>query len=263
MDFGFEGKVVVVTGGSKGIGLAMAKAFAEEGAKVVAGSRQPGEDLEKLAGSYPVVPVSVDLSTAEGPGKLVVRAVHEFGGVDVLVNNVGGAKPHMEGFLSITDEDWLGTLEFNLMSAVRTSRAALPHLLEGGGAIVNVSSVNGRLPRPAVADYAASKAAMTNLSKALSEEFSPQGVRVNAVSPGPVRTPLWEEEGSFGDQLADAMGVELEDFLDAIPEHDGLTIGRMISPEEVASTVLFLASEKSGGVTGSDYAIDGGLAKMI
>ncbi|MGB3682494.1 MAG: oxidoreductase [Rubrobacteraceae bacterium] len=263
MDFGFEGKVAVVTGASKGIGLAVVRAFAEEGAKVVAGSRRPGEALEELAGKHPVVPVPVDLNTAEGPGKLVARAVEEFGGVDVLVNNVGGAEPRLEGFLSITDEDWLGTLEFNLMSAVRASRAALPHLLENGGAVVNVSSINGRLPRPPVADYAASKAAMTNLSKALSEEFSPQGVRVNAVSPGPVRTPLWTGEGSFGDQLAGAMGVELEDFLDAIPEHDGLTIGRMISPEEVAAAVLFLASERSGGVTGSDYAVDGGLAKMI
>ncbi len=262
MDFGFEGKVVVVTGASKGIGLAVTRAFAEEGAKVVAGSRRPGGALEELAGSYPVVPVSVDLSTAEGPRKLVARAVEEFGGVDVLVNNVGGVEPRMGGFLAIEDEDWLGTLEFNLMSAVRASRAALPHLLEGGGAIVNVSSLNARLAQPPVVDYAASKAAMSNLSKALSEEFGSQGVRVNAVSPGPVRTPLWEDEGSAGDQMALAMGVEIGDFLDGVPEQFGITLGRMISPEEVASVVLFLASEKSGGVTGSDYAIDGGMAKM-
>ena len=262
MDFGFEGKVAVVTGASKGIGLAVARAFAGEGAKVVAGSRRPGEALEELAGRYSVVPVPVDLNTVEGPGKLVARAVEEFGGVDVLVNNVGGAEPRMKGFLSVTDEDWLGTLEFNFMSAVRASRAALPHLLDRRGAIVNVSSVNARLAQPPVVDYAASKAAMSNLSKALSEEFSPQGVRVNAVSPGPVRTPLFEDEGGAGDQMAKAMGMELVDFLDALPEQFGLTLGRMISPEEVASTVLFLASDKSGGVTGSDYAIDGGMAKM-
>lgn len=262
MDLGFEDKVVVVTGASKGIGLAVAKAFAEEGAKVVAGSRRPGEALEELASSYPVAAVPVDLSTTEGPGKLVARAVEEFGGVDVLVNNVGGAQPRMEGFLSITDEDWLDTLELNLMSAVRASRAALPHLLEGGGAIVNVSSLNARLAQPPVVDYAASKAAISNLTKALSEEFGAQGVRVNAVSPGPVRTPLFEDEGGAGDTMAKAMGMELEDFLDVVPEQFGITLGRMISPEEVASVVLFLASEKSGSVTGSDYAIDGGMAKM-
>lgn len=262
MDLGFEGKVVVVTGASKGIGLAVARAFAEEGAKVVAGSRRPGEALKELADHYPVVPVPVDLSTAEGPGKLVARVVEEFGGVDVLVNNVGGAEPRMSGFLSITDEDWLGTLELNLMSAVRASRAALPHLLEGGGAIVNVSSLNARLAQPPVVDYAASKAAISNLTKALSEEFGAQGVRVNAVSPGPVRTPLFEDEGGAGDQMAKAMGMELEDFLDVVPEQFGITLGRMILPEEVASVVLFLASEKSGSVTGSDYAIDGGMAKM-
>ncbi|MGB3632987.1 MAG: SDR family oxidoreductase, partial [Rubrobacteraceae bacterium] len=242
--------------------LAVARAFAEEGAKVVAGSRRPGEALEELAGRYPVAAVPVDLSTAEGPGKLVVRAVEEFGGVDVLVNNVGGVEPRTGGFLSITDDNWLGTLEFNLMSAVRASRAALPHLLKDGGAIVNVSSLNARLAQSAVIDYAASKAAMSNFSKALSEEFGAQGVRVNAVSPGPVRTPLFEDEGEAGDQMAKAMGMELEDFLDVLPEQFGITLGRMISPEEVASVVLFLASEKSGGVIGSDYAIDGGMAKM-
>ena len=262
MDFGFEGRVAVVTGAGKGIGLAVARAFAEEGVRVVAGSRRPGEALEELAERYPVVPVSVDLNTVEGPAKIVGRAVEEFGGVDVLINNVGGVKPRMGGFLSIEDEDWLDTLELNLMSAVRASRAALPHLLERGGAIVNVSSLNARLAQPPVADYAASKAAMSNLSKALSEEFGPRGVRVNAVSPGPVRTPLWEDEGSAGEQMAAAMGVELGDFLDAVPEQFGITLGRMLEPEEVASAVLFLASEKSGGVTGSDYAVDGGMAKM-
>jgi NAD(P)-dependent dehydrogenase (short-subunit alcohol dehydrogenase family) len=137
---------------------------------------------------------------------VIARAAEAFGGLDVLVNNAGGA-PEGSGprasFLDVGDADWHAMLELNLLSAVRASRAALPLLLErGGGAIVNVSSVNGRRPFPFVVDYSASKAAMTNLTKALSEEFAPRGVRVNAVSPGPVRTPWWTDDGGLADVMA-------------------------------------------------------------
>jgi NAD(P)-dependent dehydrogenase (short-subunit alcohol dehydrogenase family) len=262
VDLGFEEKVVVVTGASKGIGLAVVEAFAEEGARVVAGSRTTGEALSGLAERYGVVSVEVDLSMPEGPDELVERAVSEFGGIDVLVNNVGAGDPRMTGFLEISDEDWQRTFNLNLMSAVRASRAALPYLIERGGNIVNVSSLNARLPQPPVVDYAASKAAMTNLSKALSEEFGSQGVRVNAVSPGPVRTPFWEREGGFAHQLAQAMGGEVAAILEAIPEQAGITLGRFAEAEEVASLVVFLASdERAGIITGSEFVIDGGMVK--
>lgn len=264
MELSLGDKVAVVTGASKGIGLAVARAFAEEGARVVTGSRSASEDLKELAGRYPLLHVAVDLGTPEGPEKLVGRAVQEFGGVDVLVNNVGLFEPRLEGFAAITDEDWRRTFEINFMSAVRISRAVLPSMVaRGGGAIVNVSSINARLPLSFVADYSAAKAALTNLSKLLAEEFGPRGVRVNSVSPGPVRTAAWEEEGGFGDRLTKAVGGgDLSGFLKEFPREAGITLGRMGTPEEVAAVVLFLASDRASWITGSDYVIDGGALKV-
>lgn len=262
MDLGFDGKVAVVTGASKGIGLAVAEAFAGEGARVVTGSRSGSEALDELAGRFPVMSAQVDLSTPEGPAGLVRLAVEEFGGVDVLVNNVGNVEPRTAGFAAITDEDWQRTFDLNVMSAVRASRAALPLMVErGDGAVVNVSSLNARLPQSPVADYAAAKAAMTNLSKLLAEEFGPQGVRVNTVSPGPVRTPLWEGEGRFGSTLASAMGADTDTLLQTMPEQAGITLGRFVEAEEVADLILWLASERASGVIGADYAVDGGMGK--
>lgn len=261
MDLGLGEKVVVVTGASKGIGLAVVEAFAEEGSRVVAGSRTGGGALAGLAGRGSVVPVEVDLSTPEGPAELVARAVEEFGGVDVLVNNLGGAGLR-EGFLSIADEDWRYSLEFNVMSAVRASRAVLPGMVERGeGAIVNVSSVNAQVPLPAVADYSAAKAAMTNITKVMAEEFGPQGVRVNAVSPGPVLTPLWTGDGAGLDSFAQVLGTDRQGAMDAFVQQNGITLSRFAEAEEVASLVLFLASDRAGYVTGSDYVIDGGMIK--
>ncbi len=264
MELGLGGKVVVVTGASKGIGLAVTRAFAEEGASVVAGSRTASEGLKKLREHYPLSHVAMDPGTPEGPEKLIGCAVEEFGGVDVLVNNVGVFEPRLEGFAAITDEDWRRTFDINFMSAVRASRAALPSMVErGGGAIVNVSSINARLPLLFVADYSAAKAALTNLSKLLADEFGPRGVRVNTVSPGPVRTPAWEEEGSFGDRLAKAVGSEdLSGFLKEFPREAGITLGRIGTPKEVAAVVLFLASDRANWITGSDYVIDGGALKV-
>ena len=134
MELSLGGKVVVVTGTSKGNGFAVARAFTEEGAKVVAGNRTASEGLEELAGRYPLLHVAVDLGTPEGPGKLVGRAVEEFGGVDVLVNNVGVFEPRLAGFASITDENWRRTFDINFMSAVRASRAVLPSMVKHGRA---------------------------------------------------------------------------------------------------------------------------------
>ncbi|MGH3145258.1 MAG: SDR family oxidoreductase, partial [Rubrobacter sp.] len=182
--------------------------------------------------------------------------------IDVLVNNVGVGDPRTAGFLKVGDEAWQRTFNLNLMSAVRASRAALPYLIERGGNIVNVSSLNARLPQPPVVDYAASKAAMTSLSKALSEEFGPLGVRVNAISPGPVRTPFWEKEGGFAHQLAQATGGEVAAVLEALPEQAGITLGRFAEAGEIASLVVFLASnERAGIITGSEFVIDGGMGK--
>ncbi|MCD0486359.1 SDR family oxidoreductase [Streptacidiphilus sp. ASG 303] len=264
MDLHLKGKTVVVTGASRGIGLATAVAFAAEGAHVVAGARNPGPVLEELALTHGLVPVAGDLATAEGVERLVATAVERFGGVDVLVNNVGAVQPRLGGFLSVTDEDWLATLNLNLMSAVRACRAALPSLLASRDAIVNVSSVNAFLPDPGVIDYTASKAAMTNFSKALSKEVGPQGVRVNSVAPGPVSTDIWKGAGGMADQIAGAMGVDLDTAVEqAVAGLGGFATGRFTRPDEVADLVLMLAGDRTANITGTDVTIDGGLVKTL
>jgi NAD(P)-dependent dehydrogenase (short-subunit alcohol dehydrogenase family) len=187
MDLGLNGKVAVVTGASKGIGLAVTRTLAEEGMRVVAGARGFTDDLSVLIDAgYPVRPVQVDLTTPQGPGRLVEEAVSAFGGLDVLVNNVGAVRPCPGGFLSVDDDGWSWSLAINFLAAVRSTRAALPHLLaRGAGTIVTTCSVNAFLPVPLVIDYSAAKGALANFYKALSKEFGPRGIRVNTVSPGP------------------------------------------------------------------------------
>lgn len=262
MDLGLSGKTAVVTGASKGIGLAVTRALAREGVSVVAGARHVTEELTRLAADFPVRPVVVDLGTAEGPARLVAEAVSAFGGVDILVNNVGAAHPRPGGFLSVTDEDWISTLTINFLSAVRTTRAALPHLVErGAGSIVTVCSVNSFLPDPGVIDYCASKAALANFSKALSKEVGSQGVRVNTVSPGPVETDLWLGEEGVASTVGRASGSQPDEVVKQVA---GSTVtGRFTRPEEVADLVLMLAGERAGNVTGADFVIDGGLTTTL
>lgn len=256
-----QGKVVVVTGASKGIGLATARAFARSGARVVAGARTTaGTELDTLARTFDVLPVPVDLATADGPAELIERAVLAYGPPDVLVNNLGAARPQLGGFLATPDEDWTWTFDVNLLSAVRASRAALPYMVErGAGAIVNVSSLNARFPNAPITAYSASKAAMTNLSKALATEFGPQGVRVNTVSPGPVTTDMWTGDGGLATEIAAATGTDVDAVMAGFPEQFGLTTGRFAAPEEVATLVVLLASGAAPNIAGSDYVIDGGL----
>ncbi len=262
------GKVAVVTGGGKGIGAAVAAGLLDAGARVVVGSRRASTDLASLGSPDSLATVDVDLSTPGGPAELVATATERFGGLDILVNNMGGLAgggPRFGGFLSVSDQDWLASVELNLLSAVRTTRAALPVMLErGGGAVVNVSSVNAFLPDPSVVDYAATKAAMTNLAKSLSAEFAPQGVRVNTVSPGPVATPLWTGPGGLGEQLGSAMGTDLDGAMKAMADGlGGIRLGRFGTAEEIAHLVVFLASPAASWITGSDVVIDGGLVKTL
>jgi NAD(P)-dependent dehydrogenase (short-subunit alcohol dehydrogenase family) len=261
VNLGLEGHVAIVTGASKGIGLAITKALAEEGVHVVAGARDVRGELSALAG---VTAVSVDLSAAEGAQEIVTHAV-TLGRLDILVNNVGGLAPRFGGFLSVTDDQWWQSWNLNFMAAVRTTRAALPAMLErGSGTIVTISSVNAFLPDPAIIDYAASKAALTNFSKALSKEVGPKGIRVNTVSPGPVETPLWLGPEGLAATVAKKSGVDPETARKQIIESQGgLATGRFTRPEEVADLVLLLASNRAGNVTGSDFVIDGGLIKTL
>ncbi len=268
MDLRLSGRIAVVTGASKGIGLAVTQTLLAEGARVVATSRKSTPELDALADTN-LVHVPVDLMDPEAPGQVVARAVEVFGGLDILVNVAGGPPPGVtlprSSFLDATDAEWQAMFEFNLFSAVRAVRAAIPLMLErGGGVIVNVSSANSRQPSPMNVDYGAAKAGMTNLTKALSEEFGPQGIRVNTVSPGPTRTPWWTDEGGVGDMIAAQASTDRENALTTVvPQAMGLTTGRMADPQEVADAVVLLVSPRSASTTGSDVVVDSGFLKAV
>jgi NAD(P)-dependent dehydrogenase (short-subunit alcohol dehydrogenase family) len=248
-------RVAVVTGASRGIGLAVVAGLLDAGARVVAGARRASPELVALADRGPLTTVEVDLTMADGPRELVAAAGER---VDVLVNNVGNAPTRTGGFLSVTDEQWQETLDLNLLAAVRTTRAALPSMLAAGrGSIVTVSSVNSTLADPAVIDYGAAKAALANFCKALAKEVGGRGVRVNTVSPGPVATALWLGRGGVAQTVAAATGGEPEAV--ARQAAQAMVTGRFTRPEEVADLVLLLASDRTDNVTGADIRVDGGM----
>jgi NAD(P)-dependent dehydrogenase (short-subunit alcohol dehydrogenase family) len=259
MDLGLQGRVAVVTGASKGIGLAVVEALAAEGVRVVAGARHSSPELDKLAAAGSVQVVAVDLSDPVGPATLVEAAGDR---VDILVNNVGAGTPRVGGFLSVTDEEWVATLTINLLAAVRATRAALPLMLAAGrGAIVTVSSVNAFLPDPAVIDYSAAKAALANFCKSLSKEVGGKGIRVNTVSPGPVATDLWLGDSGVAATLSSATGTAAEDIVN---QAAGASVtGRFTRPGEVADLVVLLASDRSANVTGANITVDGGLTQTL
>ena len=260
MDLELRDKVAVVTGASKGIGLAITRALVAEGASVVAGARS-AESLEGIPG---VVAVAVDLASPGGPARLVERAIAEHGRLDVLVNNVGGVKLRLKGFLGTSDEDFEWALRMNFFAALRATRAAITEMVKrGGGAIVNVASVNAFFqPDGGTVDYGAAKAALVNVTKALSQEFGPRGIRINDVSPGPVSTDLWLGRDGVAQTVARATGVDPETARkNVLASIGGLPTGRMTTPEEVATLVVMLASKRTANVTGANYVIDGGLIK--
>ena len=257
MDLQLTDKVAVVTGANKGIGLAITKALVAEGARVVAGSLS----TENLDGLDRVTPVAVDLLTEEGPAMLVREAVDEHGRLDVLVNNVGAVRIRVDGFLATSDEEFTWALRMNFFTGLRATRAALgPMLEQGSGSIVNIASVNSFFqPDAATVDYGVAKAAVVNLSKSLSQEFGPKGIRVNCISPGQVGTDLWLGDQGVAATLADATGVDADTIRATATA--AIPTGRFTRPEEVATLVAMLASDRTANVTGANYVIDGGLIK--
>jgi NAD(P)-dependent dehydrogenase (short-subunit alcohol dehydrogenase family) len=260
MDLGLSDKVAVVTGASKGIGLAVVRALLDEGASVVAGARS----TESLDGLERVTALAVDLAAPEGPALLVQRAIDEHGRVDVLVNNVGAVRLRLEGFLGTSDEEFAWAMQMNFFTALRATRAVLgPMLEQGGGTVVNVASVNAFFqPDAGTIDYGAAKAALVNLTKSLSQEFGPQGIRVNSVSPGPVSTDLWLGDHGVAETVAAASGVDVDTARETVVAGiGGFATGRFTTPEEVATLITMLASDRTANVTGANYVIDGGLIK--
>jgi NAD(P)-dependent dehydrogenase (short-subunit alcohol dehydrogenase family) len=247
---------VLVTGASRGIGLATARAFIDQGARVIGASRAITPELA-ATGAHTV---AADLTTADG----IDRLIKEAGDLDVLVNNVGGGDDGaagLHGFLDVDDAEWRAFFDLNFFTAVRVTRAALPGLIARRGVIVNVSSVGARVPANGPVAYNTAKAALTALGKALAEEFGPAGVRVVTVSPGPTRTAVWEAPGGLGSQLAAAANADHQQFLAQVPAAMGMTTGRFAEPDEVAQLIAFMASDQAGSITGADFLIDGGLVK--
>ncbi len=257
MDLELAGRVAVVTGANKGIGLATTKALLGEGAHVVAGSLSTG-NLDGLDG---VSAVALDLMTEDGPGVLVQRAIEEHGRLDVLVNNVGAVRIRVDGFLATSDEEFEWAMRSNFFSGLRATRAALTKMVEqGSGSIVNVASVNSFFqPDAATIDYGAAKAAVVNLSKSLAQEFGPRGIRVNCVSPGQVSTDLWLGQQGVAETVAKATGVDADTVRETAAS--AIATQRFSTPEEVATLITILASDRTANVTGVNYVIDGGLIK--
>jgi NAD(P)-dependent dehydrogenase (short-subunit alcohol dehydrogenase family) len=263
VDLQLTGKTAVVTGGSKGIGLALVRILLAEGMRVVTASRTITAELKETG----AVPMTVDLSTVEGPAELIDSALVELGGIDLLVNNVGigdtddFAKGALLNLLDLPDAAWEHTFNLHFYSALRVSRAALPSLIERGGTIINISSVGARAANAGPADYNVSKAALSALTKVIAEQFGKQGVRAITVSPGPVRTDVWSHPDGFVGRMAKGQGVAHEALVEQLVTLSGVTTGRLATPEEVARLIAFLASPNN--ITGTEYLIDGGMIKHV
>ena len=249
MDLDLRGGTALVTGASRGIGLAIVRRLLEEGMRVVAVARHAPEDPP--TGDVRFVPA--DLSSPDGPLALA-DAVGER--LDVLVNNVGSAPPRPGGFATIDDDAWQQTLDLNLLAAVRVTRA-LVGLMPSGAAIVNVVSENALLADPLVMDYSAAKAALLSWTKSLSKALGPTGIRVNSISPGPVATDLWLGHGGVADTISAATGATADDVRRGAEQ--SMVTGRFTQPSEVADLTAVLASPRFANLTGADVVIDGGL----
>jgi 3-oxoacyl-[acyl-carrier protein] reductase len=262
MDLGLKEKVVLVTGASRGIGKAIAAAFAAEGCSVVLNARrqqeleQVVEEIRQHSGSR-AVGIAADLTDASEVRLLAEQAIKHFGTIHVLVNNVGGADGFAP-FEELSDEAWISAFQLNVLSTVRLIRAVLPVMKQQHwGRVINISSESGTQPDPFLPHYGAAKAAVTNLTKSLSRTYAGDGILANTVSPGWTWTPLVEQ--LFIAQ-AQERGVTLEEFKQAFlrESRPHLALSRACTPEEVASAVVFLASEAASFITGTNLRVDGG-----
>ena len=254
----FAGKRALVTGGTKGMGKATVDRLCRAGATVITTARSVPVELEEG-----VHFVQADLGTAEGTTKVANEVLERFGGVDILVNNVGGSSAPGGGVLALTDGDWQRALNDNLFAAVRLDRGFLPGMLKNGfGVIIHISSIQRRMPLfEATLAYAAAKAALTNYSKGLSNEVSPKGVRVNTVAPGFIETTAAQ---ALIERLATASGIDEDAARQGLMDSlGGIPIGRPGRPEEVAELVAFLVSDRAASITGSEYVIDGGTIPTV
>jgi 3-oxoacyl-[acyl-carrier protein] reductase len=254
MDLGLEGKVCVVTGASRGIGLETSRGLAGAGARVLMVAR--GEEAlacaaEEVGADY----LAADITDADVDERVVATCAEQMGGIDVLVNNAGTS--YARSLEDLTDHDWLLQYELHVLAPMRLMRAAAPRMAaRGGGRIVNVCSSAGKRPSSTNPAYSVTKAAQLSLSRVFADQYGPQGVLVNAVAPGPVASPLWTAAGGMADQVAQARGITREEALAA---QGGKTVlGRFGEPAEVAAVIVFLCSAPASNVLGAAWSVDGG-----
>ena len=246
MDLGLSGKVCIVTGSTAGIGLAVAQRLKDEGAVVVTSGRRD-EGIGNLH-------VPADLTRRAEPERLIAATLERFGRLDGLVNNVGGTD--VRKLDDLTDDDWQASFELNLMSAVRATRAAIPALRAAGGAVVNVSSSAGKRPSLIMPDYSVMKAALLSFSRLVADAHAADGIRCNAVTPGPTATQIWLGEGGLAEQQGNR-----DEVLAKVAA--GRPLGRLGEPEEIADVIVFLLSERAANVTGAAWSADGGTVAII
>jgi NAD(P)-dependent dehydrogenase (short-subunit alcohol dehydrogenase family) len=247
MDLGLHGRICVVTGSTAGIGLEVARLLQAEGARVTTTGRS-GDGIGDLH-------LAADLAQPGEPERVIATTLERFGRVDCLVNNVGFAE--IRRFDELTEADWEQSWQINVMSAVRATQAVLPGMRERkAGAIVNVASTSAKRPSTGMPDYSVTKAAMLSLSRLVADLYAKDGIRSNAVTPGPTATGAWLGEGGLADQQGDR-----EEVLAKVGA--GRPLGRLARPEEIAAVIVFLCSDRSSYVTGAAWSADGGTVPII
>jgi 3-oxoacyl-[acyl-carrier protein] reductase len=250
VDLGLRDRLCLVTGSTGGIGLATAQVLVAEGARVVTCGRSEAPEVGES------IHIRADLSA---PGE-TERVVAEAGHLDVLVNNVGYAE--QRDFLSLADEAWDEAWQLNVMSYLRAIRAAVPGMRErGAGVIVNVSSTAGKRPSTGMPEYSVTKAAVLSLSRLVADLYAGDGIRCNAIAPGPTATEAWLGEGGLADQQAAKSGKSRDEVLEAVGK--GRPLGRLAQPEEIAAVIAFLCSDRASYVTGAAWSADGGTVPII
>jgi 3-oxoacyl-[acyl-carrier protein] reductase len=269
LDLGLKGRACVVTGGSRGIGRATAQTLCAEGADVLLVARSEEALIEaadecaaagEQAGGRAESLVA-DVTDASSAERIVGEATDRLGQVDVLVNNAGTAR--RRPFDEVPDEDWYAAWELNVMAPMRLMKATVPGMRERGwGRIVNVSSSSGKRPSAATPEYSVAKAAELSLSRLFADRYAEDGVLINAICPGAVKSELWTDEGGLLDQVMEMEGLSSrEEALDAAAA--GRPIGRIAEVDEVAGAIAFLCSEQASYTSGAAWSVDGGVVQII
>jgi 3-oxoacyl-[acyl-carrier protein] reductase len=262
MDLGIHGRACIVTGASRGIGLATARLLSAEGARVLLVARDE-RALAHAGESLPSpdwAPFAADVTGPAAGERIVEECERRFGAVDVLVSNAGTSRAR--GLDELTDEEWEEQWQLHVMASMRLMRAAAPRMAaRGWGRIVNVGSSSGKRPSLSNAAYSVTKAAQHALSRVFADTYAADGVLVNAVAPGPVETGLWMADGGLADQAAERGGVDREEALESA--RSKIPLGRFGTPAEIAAVIAFLCSERAANVAGSTWSVDGGSVPLF